>query len=128
MWIPANHRGARILLAAEAAGIAQDGGRDSAGIFENGDPPYAAAHVRVTANWMRDTPLNPSNLRAPGKPANVFAVEGFTDEIAAALKVDAREFRTSRLSDPRALDAIRRASTAFGWDPRPSPNARRGAG
>ena len=31
MWIPANHRGARILLAAEAAGIAQDSGRDSAG-------------------------------------------------------------------------------------------------
>ena len=126
MWIPANHRGARILLAAEAAGIAQDSGRDSAGIFENGDPPYDAGPVRVTANWMRDTPLNPSNLRAPGKPANVFAVEGFTDEIAAALKVDAREFRTSRLSDPRALEVIRRASTVFGWDPRPSPNPRRG--
>ena len=56
--------------------------------FENGDPAYAADHVRVLAHWMRDTPLNPSNLRAPGKPANVFAVEGFTDEIAAALKVD----------------------------------------
>ena len=71
MWIPTNRRGARILLAAEAAGLPQDGGRDAAAIFENGDPPYAAARVRVRAHWLRDTPLNPSNLRAPGKPANI---------------------------------------------------------
>ena len=32
MWIPANRRGARILLAAEAAGLPQDSGRDAAAI------------------------------------------------------------------------------------------------
>jgi nicotinate dehydrogenase subunit B len=122
MWIPVNRRGARILLAAGAAGIAQDNGRDAAGIFENGEPPYAADRVRVHAHWLRDTPLNPSNLRAPGKPANIFAVEGFTDEIAASLKIDALAFRTSRLRDPRALAVLERASTTFGWTPRPSPN------
>jgi len=122
MWIPVNRRGARILLAAGAAGIAQDNGRDAAGIFENGEPPYAADRVRVHVHWLRDTPLNPSNLRAPGKPANIFAVEGFTDEIAASLKTDALEFRTSRLRDPRALAVLERASTAFRWKPRPSPN------
>jgi nicotinate dehydrogenase subunit B len=122
MWIPANRRGARILLAAGAAGIPQDNGRDAAGIFENGEPPYAADRVRVQVHWLRDTPLNPSNLRAPGKPANIFAVEGFTDEIAASLKIDALEFRASRLRDPRALAVLERASTAFGWTPRPSPN------
>ena len=84
MWIPVNRRGARILLAAEAAGLPQDSGRDAAGIHENGDPCYPVEHVRVLAHWLRDTPLNPSNLRAPGKPGNVFAVEGFIDEIAAA--------------------------------------------
>jgi nicotinate dehydrogenase subunit B len=122
MWIPANRRGARILLAAGAAGIAEDNGRDAAGIFENGEPPYAADRVRVQVHWLRDTPLNPSNLRAPGKPANIFAVDGFTDEIAASLKVDALEFRTGRLRDPRALAVLERASTAFRWKPRPSPN------
>jgi len=122
MWIPSNRRGARILLAAQSAGIQQDSGRDAAAVFENGDPPYAADHVRVLAHWMRDTPLNPSNLRAPGKPANVFAVESFTDEIAAALGIDALEFRTARLTDPRALEALARASKVFGWQPRPSPN------
>ena len=86
MWIPTNRRGARILLAAGAAGIPQDNGRDAAAIFENGEPPYTVDHVRVLAHWVRDTPLNTSNLRAPGKPANLFAVEGLTDEIAAALR------------------------------------------
>jgi CO/xanthine dehydrogenase Mo-binding subunit len=70
---------------------------------------------------MRDTPLNPSNLRAPGKPANVFAVESFTDEIAATLGADPLEFRTARLTDPRALEVLRRAAAAFGWQRRPSP-------
>ena len=122
MWIPANRRGARILLAAQSAGIPQDSGRDAAAVFENGDPPYPVDHVRVLAHWMRDTPLNPSNLRAPGKPANVFAVESFTDEIAATLRADALEFRTARLTDPRALEVLTRAAVAFGWQRRPSPN------
>jgi len=129
MWIPSNRRGARILLAAQSAGIAQDNGRDAAAVFENGDPPYAADHVRVLAHWMRDTPLNPSNLRAPGKPGNVFAVESFTDELAAVLGVDALEFRTARLTDARALAVLSRAAAAFGWQARPSPNpARRRSG
>jgi nicotinate dehydrogenase subunit B len=122
MWIPANRRGARILLAAQSAGIPQDSGRDAAAVFENGDPAYPVDHVRVLAHWMRDTPLNPSNLRAPGKPANVFAVESFTDEIAATLRADALEFRTARLTDPRALEVLTRAAEAFRWQRRPSPN------
>jgi nicotinate dehydrogenase subunit B len=128
MWIPSNRRGARILLAAQGAGLPQDSGRDAAAIFENGDPPYEADHVRVLAHWMRDTPLNPSNLRAPGKPANVLAVEGFTDEIAAVLKVDPLEFRMRRLSDARALEVLTRAAGTFGWDARPSPNPARQQG
>jgi nicotinate dehydrogenase subunit B len=128
MWIPENRRGARILLAAQAAGIPQDSGRDAAAIFENGHPSYDLPNVRVAGHWMRDTPLNPSNLRAPGKPANVFAVESMIDEVAAAVRVDPLAFRTSQLTDPRALDVLARASKAFGWQPRPSPNPDRAAG
>jgi nicotinate dehydrogenase subunit B len=126
MWLPANRRGARILLAAEAAGLTQDNGRDAAGVHENGDPSYPVENVRVQVHWLRDTPLNPSNLRAPGKPGNVFAVEGFVDEIAAHNGVDALEFRRRRLADPRALEVIDRAAAAFKWDARPSPGRRRG--
>lgn len=128
MWIPANRRGARILLAAEAAGLPQDNGRDAAGIFENGAPSYEVARVRVRAHWMRDTPLNPSNLRAPGKPANVFAVEGLIDEIAAALGVDALAYRISRTTDPRALAVLTRVAAAFGWQRRPAPGPPRREG
>ena len=128
MWIPANRRGARILLAAEAAGLAQDSGRDAAGIHENGDPCYPVEHVRVLAHWLRDTPLNPSNLRAPGKPGNVFAVEGFVDEIAAATSTDPLAFRLQRLTDPRALEVLKRGAAAFRWDARSSPNPARREG
>ena len=51
--------------------------------------PTPADNVRVVAHLIKDTPLQLSNLRAPGKIANVFAVEGFTDELAAAAGVDA---------------------------------------
>jgi nicotinate dehydrogenase subunit B len=122
MWIPANLPGARPLLAAAAARIPQDAGRNAAALQENGDPPYESGSVRVVAHWTKQTPLEPSNLRAPGKIANVFAVEGFTDEIAAALAVDPLAFRLARLSDARGSDALTRTASAFGWQARPSPN------
>jgi nicotinate dehydrogenase subunit B len=124
MWVPNAAPGARALLAADAARIPQDHGTGSGAITQNGDPPYAADHVRVVAHFIKDTPLQLSNLRAPGKIANVFAVEGFTDELAAAAGVDAVEFRVTQLTDPRALDVITRAASSFRWNTRPSPNPR----
>lgn len=121
MWIPTNRRGARILLAADAAGLAQDSGRDAAAIFENAEPPYAVDAVRVRAHWLRDTPLNPSNLRAPGKPANVLAVEGTIDELARESGQDPLEFRRRHLKDPRALEVLARGAAAFGWTRRGTP-------
>jgi CO/xanthine dehydrogenase Mo-binding subunit len=77
----------------------------------------------VLVHWLKDTPLQLSNLRAPGKIANVFAVESFTDEIAAAAGIDPLVFRLARLTDQRAIDALNKTAQAFGWQPRPSPNA-----
>jgi nicotinate dehydrogenase subunit B len=122
MWLPANIPGSRPLLAPDAAGIAQDHGRGAGALSQNGDPPYEATNVRVVTHWLKDTPLRPSNLRAPGKIANVFAVEAFTDELAAAVGADPVDFRVRRLTDPRALDVIKRTTEAFGWQTRPSPN------
>ena len=124
MWVPNAAPGARALLAADAARIAQDHGQGSGAITQNGDPPYAADNVRVVAHLIKETPLQLSNLRAPGKIANVFAVEGFTDELAAAAGVDPVEFRVKRLADPRAIEAITRAASAFRWEARTSPNPR----
>jgi CO/xanthine dehydrogenase Mo-binding subunit len=124
MWVPNAAPGARALLAADAARIPQEHGTGSGAITQNGDPPYDTDHVRVVAHLIKETPLQLSNLRAPGKIANVFAVEAFTDELAAAAGMDPVEFRVKRLTDPRAIDAITRTASAFRWDARPSPNPR----
>jgi nicotinate dehydrogenase subunit B len=124
MWIPATIPGNRPLLGVDAAGMAQAHGQGSGQISQNGDPPYAAENVRVVAHWLKQTPLRPSNLRAPGKIANVFAVEGFVDEMAAEVGVDAVEYRLRGLSDPRAIDVIKRAAQMIGWQTRPSPMPR----
>ncbi len=122
MWLPTSRPGARPLLGVDAAGMAQDHGQSSGSISQNGDPPYTAANVRVVTHWLKDTPLRPSNLRAPGKIANAFAVEGFTDELAAAAGIDPLAYRVRRLSDPRALEVLKRATDLLGWQARPSPN------
>jgi len=122
MWLPAQGSGGRALLAADEAGIAQEHGQGAGAITQNGDPPYEAKNVRVLVHWVKDVPLQLSNLRAPGKIANVFAVESFTDELAAAARVDPIQFRIDRLTDPRAQAVIQKTSEAFGWKMRPSPN------
>ena len=122
MWLPTTRPGARAYLAADEAGISQDHGMSSGLLSQNGDPPYDAANVRVVARWLKETPLAPSNLRAPGKVANVFAVESFTDEIAATTAADPVAYRLKRLHDPRAVEVLTRAATTFGWQARPSPN------
>jgi len=123
MWIPkatANLPNMP-LLALDAAGIAQTPGLTTGLISQNGDPPYAVAHQEVVVHWLKSSPLRPSNFRAPGKVANCFAVESFTDVLAAAARRDAVEFRLRGLSDPRGVEVIRRAAALIGWQPRPSP-------
>jgi len=128
MWLPANVQGSRPLLAVDDAGIAQPHGRGAGQISQNGDPPYAAPNVKVVVHWLKETPLRLSNLRAPGKIANIFAVESFTDELASAAGIDPLEFRLRGITDPRAIDVIKRATEMIGWESRPSPNSRTQSG
>jgi CO/xanthine dehydrogenase Mo-binding subunit len=128
MWLPTTVPGTRPLLAVDAAGIPQAHGQGAGAISQNGDPPYAAYNVRVVVHWLKETPLRPSNLRAPGKIANVFAVEGFTDEMAAEARIDPVEFRLRWLTDQRAIDVLKRVAEMIGWQSRPSPNPRRTQG
>jgi CO/xanthine dehydrogenase Mo-binding subunit len=123
MWIPKATASLpnMPLLAFDAAGIAQVPGIATGLISQNGDPPYAVPHQEVVVHWLRDAPLRPSNFRAPGKVANCFAVESFTDMLAAAAKRDAVEFRLQGLADPRGVEVIRRAAASIGWQTRPSP-------
>jgi len=109
------------LLALDAAGIPQTPGITTGLISQNGDPPYAVPHQEVVVHWLAATPLRTSNLRAPGKIANCFAVESFTDMLAAKARRDPVEFRLQALSDTRGIEVVRRAAALLGWQPRPSP-------
>ena len=109
------------LLGPQAAGIAQTEGITTGLISQNGNPPYAVANQEVRVHWLKDAPLRPSNLRAPGKIANCFAVESFTDELAAAGRRDPVALRLAGISDPRGVEVIKRTAALIGWQPRPSP-------
>jgi len=121
MWLPkATARLPHVpLLGPEAAGIAQTPGLSTGLITQNGDPPYQVPNVEVTVHWLKDAPLRPSNIRAPGKIANIFAVESFTDELAHAARRDPLEFRLAQLSDPRGIEVLKRVAVLLGWQGRP---------
>ena len=128
MWLPAGVPGSRPLVSVDAAAITQPHGRGAGAVTQNGDPPYEASNVRVVVHWLKDSPLRLSNLRAPGKIANIFAVESFTDEMAAAASMDPIEFRLRGLTDTRAIDVLKRATEMIEWQARPSPNPRAAQG
>ncbi|HEV8615966.1 MAG TPA: molybdopterin cofactor-binding domain-containing protein [Methylomirabilota bacterium] len=110
------------LLSVDAAGIPQTPGRSTGLISQNIDPPYARIpNVHAVVHWIPDAALRTSALRAPGKVANTFAVESFTDEIAALAGVDPVEFRLRRLTSARGIEVLRRVAARMGWQPRPSP-------
>lgn len=89
-----------------------------------------------------ETPLRTGNLRDPDGPQVTFASESFIDELAAAAKADPVEFRLkliqastqtgveddSGFKRARSIACIKAAAEKFGWEPRPSPNPRRGTG
>jgi CO/xanthine dehydrogenase Mo-binding subunit len=62
----------------------QDHGQGADPMTLNGDPTYASPNTGVVIHYLADSALRISNLRAPGKIANVFAAESFADEVAAA--------------------------------------------
>ena len=97
--------------------------RRSGLVTQNGDPPYAAEAVKVHVHWLGAAPLRPSNIRAPGKVANCFAVESFVDELAARAGVDPIAFRLRDLAHPRGREVIERLARMMQWSPRPSPRS-----
>jgi len=114
------------LLGAVAAGL-DDGTALFSGLLSlNSDPPYEIANMRAEIRWQATTPLRPSNLRAPGKIGNVFAVESFFDELAAAAGVDPLAYRLRQLRDPRGREVLQRVGEMMQWTPRTSAADRAG--
>ena len=122
-WLPMNTPNlfARPLLSLVAAGIPQPDGQAVAQVQGNAYPPYDLSNITATVHWLKTTPLRPSNLRAPGKLGNCYAVECFMDELAAAAGRDPLEYRLHHLKDERGAAILKRAAEMMNWQTRPSP-------
>jgi carbon-monoxide dehydrogenase large subunit len=97
------------------------------------------AHLEGMAVYTNQVPCG--SMRAPGQPQVIFAVEAHMDLVAAALGMDALEFRLKNvlqegespvvpahwqgISQARAV--LERAAEAIGWGtPKPAPTVRGG--
>jgi len=87
------------------------------GSDRNAIPLYDFPNQRILKHYMPDAPLRTSSLRALGAYANVFAIESFMDETAAAAGADPVEFRLRHLRDERARTVIETAARNSGWRP-----------
>jgi CO/xanthine dehydrogenase Mo-binding subunit len=82
----------------------------------NAIPIYSIARARVTHRFIPEMPLRVSALRALGAYMNVFSIESFMDELAAAASADPVDFRLRHLEDSRAVDVVKSAARRFGWE------------
>jgi CO/xanthine dehydrogenase Mo-binding subunit len=85
------------------------------GSHRNGIPLYDFPNQRVTNRLVTRIPVRVSSLRALGGTANVFAIESFMDELAAAAGADPVEFRLRHMKDPRARAVIEAVAAKAGW-------------
>jgi nicotinate dehydrogenase subunit B len=91
------------------------------GATRNAVPAYDIPDLEVTRHRLLTMPLRTSSLRSLGAFLNVFAIESFMDELAAAAGADPVRFRLAHLSDPRARRVIEEAAAMSGWAARGEP-------
>ena len=88
------------------------------GASRNSVPGYDIPGLHVTRHRLLDMPIRTSSLRSLGAHLNVFAIESFMDELAAAAGADPVAFRLAHLTDPRAQQVLTQAADMARWDTR----------
>ena len=94
----------------------------------NALPLYDFPRQRVIHHFVQDMPIRVSALRTLGAYANVFALESFIDELAAAAGADPVAFRLAHMKDPRARAVIEAVAKKAGWTTGEKGNGTRGRG
>jgi nicotinate dehydrogenase subunit B len=122
------------LLAAAAVDPSFERERDSdvpdergGGATRNARPPYAVGGFGLTRR-LATTHVRTSALRSLGAFANVFAIEGMMDELAARTGCDPAEFRLRHLQDPRAVAVLRCVLAMCEWQGAGGEELARGIG
>jgi CO/xanthine dehydrogenase Mo-binding subunit len=98
-------------------GLPPDVPQPTGGADRNSIPLYDFGNVNVTKHYIAAAPLRTSALRTLGGYANVFALESFVDELAAAAGADPVEFRLRHTQDARVRAVIETAAQRAGWRP-----------
>ncbi len=110
----------RVMRAAGARQlIAMIKGLDVDAVEGAADPPYALPNIRV--EYVRQEPpgIPTAFWRGVGPTHNIFVVESFIDELAAAAKQDPFEYRRALLDrSPRAKAVLELAAERAGWGSR----------
>ena len=92
--------------------LANGGGAD-----RNSIPLYDFPSWQIECHRLLTMPVRTSALRTLGAQGNIFAIESFLDELAAARGEDPVAFRLRHLRDTRAQDVIRAAARRANWKP-----------
>jgi CO/xanthine dehydrogenase Mo-binding subunit/aerobic-type carbon monoxide dehydrogenase small subunit (CoxS/CutS family) len=85
------------------------------GSSRNAVPGYHIPDLHVTRHRLLEMPIRTSSLRSLGAHLNVFAIESFMDELAAAAGADPVQFRLDHLADPRARRVLAEVARLAGW-------------
>jgi nicotinate dehydrogenase subunit B len=89
---------------------------------------YDFPRQRTTHHLIMDNPVRTSALRTLGAYANVFAIESFMDELAAAAAMDPVAFRLAHIKDERERAVIEAVAKAAAWKTGEKGDGRRGRG
>lgn len=83
----------------------------------NSVPLYDFPNFDIHHHFLPDMPIRVSAQRGLGAFQNIFTIESFIDELAAATHTDPVEFRLRHLSNARGRDVIELTAKQFGWNP-----------
>ena len=123
-----NLLGAWLLAKPAKAPYPNDPPQPSGGSDRNSIPLYDFPNQKITKHYLPEMPIRTSALRTLGGYSNVFALESFIDELAAAAGADPVAFRLKHLKDPRARAVIELVAERAGWIPGTKGDGERGRG
>ena len=130
---PASTNGTNVLAAwylaePQAMGPPTSPPQPAGGGDRNSIPLYDFPNQRVMHHFVQDMPIRVSALRTLGAYANVFALESFMDELAAAAGADPVAFRLAHMKDPRARAVIEAVAQKAAWKEGEKGDGTRGRG
>ncbi|MDH3597931.1 MAG: molybdopterin-dependent oxidoreductase, partial [Rhodospirillales bacterium] len=123
-----NLLGSWYLADAKQAGPARHAAQPNGAGDRNAITRYDFPRQRTTHHLIMENPVRTSALRALGAYANVFAIESFMDELAAAAGIDPVAFRLAHINDERERAVIEAVARAAAWKPGEEGKGLRGRG